>query len=304
MGLLDRFKKKPALPTAEGLAALQERGDLPGLARAYFALGEDCLNRGDRDRARMWLGRCQAVTEGSDQVYEAVGDKLIDRCSDLLLQLEGEGLFPDRMLEEIEESYDQLGGAEKRLWGLFTFCRLQTLLERAGQLPGCTQLRNTGEIIDLLLDHYYGEVDAAGWGKLKAYNDFLYGLSDSPAYTDLRQLVEVEGGAPLQLFDVNGEILLTELELYLDVVLHGEIVEGKAAELLQPQDLNDQMGLVRGAMLTDYYLRTRDGGTEDQPEVQAEAARIRADWAFLLQNPDEGAVRARAAEYRQLGLPG
>ena len=95
-----------------------------------------------------------------------------------------------------------------------------------------------------------------------------------------------------------------ELSRVVGTVLHGEIVEGKAAELLQSQDLNDQMGLVRGAMLTDYYLRTRDGGTEDQPEVQAEAARIRADWAFRLQNPDEGAVRARAAEYRQLRLPG
>jgi len=304
MGLFDRFKKGAAFGDAD-LEALQSKGDWPGLARAYFARGKDCLAKGDRDRAKLWLGRSQAISESDDAIYEAVGDKQIDQCSELLGQLEEE-TYSDGVARRVEEKYAALTGSQKRLWGLLTLCRLERVLAAAGSVPGCVPLRDTGRVIDALLDHYYGEAGEEAWELLEGYNDFISGWGDMPAYLDARSTFFVSG-EEFQLLDFQGEILPVELGLYLDVVVSGELspeeTEGlDSPEVLNALDLNDQSGLVRCGLLTDHYLRTRQGSIGDIPQVRAEEERIWDDLEFLLQDPDEGAVRERVEEYRRLNI--
>lgn len=304
MGLFDRFKKQEG---PADLDVLQAKNDWAGLARAYFSIGKDALDKGDPDRARLWLGRCQALTDSSDSIYGAVGGRIIGQCSDLLCQLEDAPLLGNRVVERIEDEFSTLDGTGKRLWGLLTLCRLERLLSAAGSLPGCEMLEHTGEVIDALLTHVYGEVDSDAWETLEEYNDFFTEFGETPAYYDLRQQLPVPAGSPFQLLDFNGEILPTELNLYLDVIVNGDLspaeMEGLAPRaVLDALDLNDQSGLIRCALLSDYWLRTREGKLEDISQVKAEEERIWDDLSFLRGNPDEASVRSRARQYRQLEL--
>lgn len=304
MGLFDRFKRGPAFEDAD-LEGLQKKEDWPGLARAYFAKGKDCLAKGDKDRAKLWLGRAQTIAESDDAIYEAVGDKQIDRCSQLMLELEEE-TFVDRVARRVEEEYATLTGSQKRLWGLLTFCRLERVLTAAGAVPGCETLKDTGRVIDALLDHYYGEAGVEAWEVLEAYNDFASGWGDLSVYLDARSTF-FTSGEEFQLLDFNGEILPVELGLYLDVVVSGELspeeVEGlESPEALDALDLNDQSGLIRCGLLTDHYLRTCQGPIGEIPQVRAEEERIWDDLDFLRCDPDEEVVRERAEEYRRLNI--
>jgi len=303
MGFFDRFKKQDV--PAAGVEELQERGDWAGLARAYFAKGKEYLAQGDKERSDLWLGRAQAICDSNDKVYEKLGDRFAGECADLRGELEG-GLFGIGVAERIEAEYETLGGAQKRLWGLLTLCRLEKLLTAAGNIPGCEDLKDTGAVIDALLDHYYGEADAAAWDKLENYNEFAMAWGDLPAYLDARSVLPAPAGE-FQLFDLNGEIVPTEVGLYLDVVVSGDLSPEETQDLDAPKvldalDLNDQSGLVRCGLLTHYWLRVQDGPLDAVPQVKAEAARIWDDLAFLRTAPDEAAVRARAAQYRALDI--
>lgn len=304
MGFFDRFKKQ-----GEGidLNALQAKGDGAGLVRAYYAMGKDCLAKGDQERARMWLGRAEAICSASDEVYEAVGDKTVDDISDLLGELEDAPVLVNRLTEEIGEGAKVLDDGQRALWGLLTFCRLEKLLTGAGTLPGCAVLGRTGEVIDTLLDVFGGRIDPSAVDRLAAYNNYLYELSDSPAYTDLRQTLPVAEGEPFQLFDLNGELVLTNLNLFVDYVLHGPLDPNKLSDPKEAQaaamlDVDELSGVAACALLSDYYLRTRTGALEGMAPIQAEMERVRADLEFVRSRPTEEAFRARAEEYRAMEL--
>ena len=303
MGFFDRFRKQEA--PAASLEELQAKGYWVDLVRAYFAKGKECLAQGDRERADLWLSRAQAICDSDDGIYEKVGGKLIDECSDLLGELE-DGLFGTQVVGRVEAEYSTLSGARKRLWGLLTLCRLEKLLTAVGDFPGCAPLKDTGEAIDALLDHYYGEAGEIAWARLEEYNDFIAGWCDSPAILDERTALPAPAGA-FRLPDLGGEIVPTELSLYLDVVVSGDLSRGEVRGLDDPQvldrlDLNDQSGMIRCGLLTHYWLRVQDGPLETVPQVRAEVARIWDDLAFLRTGPGEKALRARAAEYRRLDI--
>ena len=261
MGFFDRFRKQEAASLEE----LQAKGYWVDLVRAYFAKGKECLARGDRERADLWLSRAQAICDSDDGIYEKVGGKLIDQCSDLLGELEDD-LFGTQVVERVEAEYSTLSGARKRLWGLLTLCRLERLLTAVGDFPGCAPLKDTGEAIDALLDHYYGEAGEVAWARLEEYNDFIAGWCDSPAILDERAALPAPAGAfreggpagragaapagAFRLPDLGGEIVPTELSLYLDVVVSGDLSREEIRGLDDPQvldrlDLNDQSGMVR-----------------------------------------------------------
>lgn len=306
MGLFSLFKKQPE--KAADPAALQAKGDFAGLSKLYFQMGKDALAQGDQDRARMWLGRGQAFTDASDKIYEKVGDAVIDEASDLLSELEEAPLLVNEVTQRVEEEFETLSGSQRWQWATLTFCRLQKLLEAAGALSGCEPLADTGAVIDALFAHFYSGASDEAWGRVEAYNDFLFQWADSPAYFDPRQEIPVSGGAPFQLLDLNGEIVPTELNLYMDILVNGRLsarqMEGTAPQaVLDSLNVNDYSGMARCALLSGYYLRTCGGKLDDMPQVQAEIARIWDDLEFVRTEPDREAVERRAAEYRKLTLP-
>lgn len=297
MGFFDHFKKQER-PQA-GLEELQAQEDWVGLARAYFAKGKACLDQGDQARARLWLGRAQTLCDSDDSVCQTVGDKLVDQCSDLLGELEEAPLPENRVAQRVEEEAQSLNDGQRALWGLLTLCRMERLLVRLGQLPGCAPLGDTGEVVEILLGVFTGRDEAPAVEKLEAYDDALYEIEDSPAFRDLRLTVEVPGGAPLQLFDLNGDLALTNLNLYIDYVIHGPL-SGEGSEL----DVDELASMVGSGLLSDYWLRTQDGGLDELPQVKAEEERIWDDLAFLRAQPGREAFLERVARYRAMELPG
>ena len=96
------FGKKEAAAPEERLANLQSKKDWAGLVKAYYELGTAAMEQGDLNHAQLWLHRADTIYSASDAVYEKVGDKLIDDCSDRIGALEEEdGLFYNAALVEI-----------------------------------------------------------------------------------------------------------------------------------------------------------------------------------------------------------
>ena len=118
----------------------QKDQDWAGLARAYYRSGVDAMEAGDLDRAQLWLGRADTIYSADDDVYDEVGDALIDDCSDHIGQLEEEPLLYNRIPSSVEEMADSLGDAQIRVWGLLSLARLVKLGERLSVLPGCEAL--------------------------------------------------------------------------------------------------------------------------------------------------------------------
>jgi len=94
----------------------QKDQDWAGLARAYYRSGVDAMEAGDLDRAQLWLGRADTIYSADDDVYDEVGDALIDDCSDHIGQLEEEPLLYNRIPSSVEEMADSLGDAQIRVW--------------------------------------------------------------------------------------------------------------------------------------------------------------------------------------------
>ena len=287
-----------------GIERLQAGGDWAGLAKTYFDAGMKYWESGDFSRACLWLGRCQAVTDSNDRIYEKVGDEIINKCSNIMHELEDAPTLTNQTIQRIEREFDTLSGGSQWLWGFFTLCRMEKLLTRAGRLAGCAPLADTGRIIDCILK---GEWDDEACDRLEAYNDFLAGWADTPAYLDLRQQIPVQGRAAFQLLDMNGEIAPTEMNLYFDLFVNGELdVEDlknvAPMAVLEKLDLNDNSGMVRCAMLSDYWLRTSAGRLEDIPQVQAEQKRIWDDLEFLRKKPSLDAILERVEMYRGLDI--
>ena len=80
-------KKKPAAPE-DRLAFCKDKRDWAGLARACYELGVSAMERGEPNRAQLWLHRADTIYSAKDEVYEAVGEKLADDCSARIGQLE------------------------------------------------------------------------------------------------------------------------------------------------------------------------------------------------------------------------
>ena len=155
--MLHFFGKKDPGGPEERLAACQAKRDWKGLARAFYDLGTAAMEAGDLYRAVLWLHRADTIYSARDDIYEAVGDALIDDCSDRIGALEEEeDLLYNRLPSQVEAAAEKLGDAQIRVWCLLSMARLTRLGERLGTLPGCEVLGRIGRCVDLLLKSFRG----------------------------------------------------------------------------------------------------------------------------------------------------
>ena len=98
------FGKKEAKKPEDQLAELQKKKDWAGLAKAYYEMGRAAMDAGDLNHAQLWLHRADTIYSADDGVYDKVGDKIIDDCSDRIGALEEEeGLLYNAIPAGIEE---------------------------------------------------------------------------------------------------------------------------------------------------------------------------------------------------------
>ena len=294
------FGKKETPSPEERLADLQRKGDWAGLAKAYYELGVGAMDKGDLNRAQLWLHRADTIYSADDDVYDKVGEKLTDDCSDRIGILEEkEELLYNAVPAQIEEKADGLEDPQVRVWGLLSAARLVKLGERLAKLPGCEVLGELGWAVDMMFKSFQTPPAQEEYQRLMDVCNALYELNGKAAYYTGE--VEVPGGAPLQLFDLNG-MMGTEQELngYIDGHLRLIAALSQGAEELPIAE----SGAVGCALLPDYYVRTGSAKPEEAPRFKAELDRIWSDYDFVRSGLTWEAVGERLSKYKELDIFG
>ena len=284
-------KKEAAAPPQQRLADCLQKKDYAGLAKAYYDMGRAAMDSGDPGRAMLWLSRADTIYSARDDVYEAVGDKLADDCSDRIGTLEDAPLLSNQIVEEIDDKRDGLGDAQVRVWSLLTLSRLAPMGDKLAQLPGCGVLGQLGKCVDLAVQSFQAPISQEEFDFLKTVCGELYTLSDSQDFFAGGE-VPCAAGAPLQVFDLNGLTTLLGIEGLLDGQLR----------CLAGEPVEDDGGLIPCALVPDYWIRTVGGDLRDIPQVKAELDRIWADRDFIRSGPTWPAVAQRIQSYRSLDL--
>lgn len=290
--MFNLFKKKePPLSPEERLADCLKKKDYIGLARAYYDLGKAAMESGDQEKAMLWLSRADTIYSARDDIYEAMGDKLTDDCSDRIGALEEAGLLSNQVVEQIEEKTEELGDAQVRVWSLLTLARLAPVGEKLAALPGCGVLGTLGQCLDLVVKSFQESITQAEFNLLKTVCGDLYALSDAEEFFAGGE-VPCAAGAPLQVFDLNAMTTLLGIEGLLDGQLR----------CLAGEPVKDDGGLIPCALMTDYWTRTAGGSLRDIPQVKAELDRIWSDLEFVRSGPTWTAVAQRIEGYKALDI--
>lgn len=284
-------KKEAAAPPQQRLADCLQKKDYAGLAKAYYDMGRAAMDSGDPGRAMLWLSRADTIYSARDDVYEAVGDKLADDCSDRIGALEDAPLLSNQIVEEIDDKRDELGDAQARVWSLLTLSRLAPVGDKLAQLPGCGVLGQLGKCVDLSVQSFQTPISQEEFDFLKTVCGELYALSDSQDFFAGGE-VPCAAGAPLQVFDLNGLTTLLGIEGLLDGQLR----------CLAGEPAADDGGLIPCALVPDYWTRTVGGDLRAIPQVKAELERIWADYDLVRSGPTWAAVAQRIQAYRSLDL--
>lgn len=292
------FGKKETKTPEERLADLQKKKDWAGVVKAYYEMGAAAMDGGDLNRAQLWLHRADTIYSADDAVYERVGDKLTDGCSDRIGALEDEeGLLYNSLPAEIEEKAGELSDVQVRVWGLLSIARLVKLGRRLAQLPGCQVLGELDWAVDMVFRSLQTMPSQEEYQRLMDVCNGLYELGDSQAFYGGGQ-IDVPGGAPFQVFDLNGMGVLLELNGYFDSHLRLLAAVSQNAEELPAAE----SGAVACALLPDYYVRTGASDLNAVPRIKAELERISSDFAAVRDQIPLEEIGKRIAEYKQLDI--
>ncbi len=292
------FGKKEGNAPEERLAEFQRKKDWAGVSRTYYELGVAAMDAGSLNKAQLWLHRADTIYSADDNIYDRVGEKLMDDCSDRIGRLEEEdGLFYNAIPAEIETKAEELNDPQVRVWGLLSIARLVRLGERLGRLPGCEVLGQLDWAVDLMLRSLQTMPSQEAYQRLMDMCDALYELNGKKIYYTGE--IEVPGKAPFQLFDLNGLFgVEQELNGYTDNHLRLLAALSQGMEE-QPQA---ESSIVACALLPDYYVRSGADRLEDVPQIKAELQRIWSDYEFVRSGVTWEGVEKRIADYKQLDI--
>lgn len=291
------FGKKESSPM-ERIGECQRKKDWAGLVRAYYQLGVDAMEQGRLDEANLWLGRADTIYSAEDAVYEKAGEKLTGDCSDRIGELEEAPLLYNNVPALVEEKSEALRYAKVRVWGLLSLARLVSLGERLSVLPGCEVFGRLGWAVDTAFKSLQGPPSQEEFDELRDLCGALYELGDDPAFWGLGSEISIPGGAPFQVFDLNGlQGVHLEIDAFLDGILQMVCALSRDEEIPAPET-----GIITGALLPDYYVRTGAGRLEEVPQIKAELERIWSDYEFVSSDITWEMIGERIAEYKKLDV--
>ena len=292
------FGKKEGNAPEERLAEFQRKKDWAGVSRTYYELGVAAMDAGSLNKAQLWLHRADTIYSADGNIYDRVGEKLMDDCSDRIGWLEEEdGLFYNAIPAEIEARAEELNDPQVRVWGLLSIARLVRLGERLATLPGCGVLGQLEWAVDLMFHSLQTLPSQEAYQRLMDMCNALYELNGKPVYYSGE--IEVPGGIPFQLFDLNGLFgVEQELNGYTDNHLRLLAALSQGAEELPEAE----SGIVGCALLPDYYVRASVNRLEDVPQIKAELQRIWSDYDFVRSGFTWEDAGRRIADYKQLDI--
>ena len=282
----------------EQLEECQQKKDWVGVAKTYYQLGVAAMEKEEFNQARLWLCRADTVYSANDRVYRKVGEKLMDDCSERIGQLEGASLLYNNIPAQVEEVAENLEDVKVRIWGLLSMARLVRLGERLAAIPGCEVLGKLGWAVDTVLNSLQKPPTEEEFIGLRDMGSALYELGDASAFCNAENEIEVPGGAPFQVFDLNGMMgVHLEIDAYLDAHLKMVCALSQGEEPPFPET-----GVIAEALLPDYYDRTGAGKLEEVPQIKAEIERIWSDYRFLDADISWELVAQRVEEYKRLDI--
>ena len=295
--MFQMFGKKGA-GSEERLAGYQRKHDWAGLSKAYYHLGAEAMDNGNPNRALLWLGRADTIYSADDAVYGKVGDKLIDDCCDRMGHLEGESLLCNDIPAKVGEMAESLGDVKVRVWGLLSMARLVKLGERLAVLPGCEVFEKLGWAVDTVFYSLQQPLTEREFNGLQNMCSELYEFGDAPEFWGFGSEITVPGGAPFQVFDLNGMMgVHLEIDAYLDGHLKMVCALGQGDGLPDPAT-----GIIGVTLLPDYYVRTGAGRLEDVPQIKEELERIWDDYEFVCSDITWDLVWQRVEAYKELDI--
>lgn len=297
-GLFEK-KKNPE----ERMEECLRKRDWDGLARAYYDLGAAAMDKGDLNKAVLWLNRADTVYSARDEVYEKTGKnrlfhrEIVTDCSERIGKLEDAALLYNNIPSEVEEKAEELSDIQVRIWGLLSAARLVSLGQRLSRIPGCEVLGSLGWAVDTMLKSFQEPVSQGEYDQLMSVCNALYDMGDTEAFYGGGE-IDVAGGAPFQVFDLNGMMgVHLELNNYLDNHLRllsalSQNQEPPAADIC----------MVGCTLLPDYYVRTGANALEDVPQIKAEMERMERDYDFVSSGFTWEQAAGRVKEYKELDI--
>ena len=292
------FGKKEVKAMEERLADLQRKKDWAGVSMTYYELGVTAMDAGDLHKAQLWLHRADTIYSADDNIYDKVGEKIMDDCSSRIGRLENEeGLFYNAVLAEIEARAEELNDLQIRLWGLLSIARLVQLGKRLARLPECEVLGQLDWAVDLIFHSLQILPSQEAYQRLMDMCNALYELNGKPIYYSGE--VEILGRVPFQLFDLNGLFgVEQELNGYIDSHLRLLAALSQGAKELP----EIESSIVGCALLPDYYVRSSADRLENILQIKAELQRIWSDYDFVRSDLTWEKAGKRIADYKRLDI--
>ncbi len=294
-GLLKKNKENGP----EDLAALQQKRDWAGLAKAYYKMGTQAMSAGDLNHAQLWLHRADTIYSSDDGIYDAVGEKLMDDCSDRIGALENEDrLLYNAVPAELSQKAEGLSGFQVHMWGLMSIARLVKLGSRLANIPGCEVLGQLDWAVDMMFRSLQQLPAKEDYERLMNVCNSLYELNGNLNYWCGE--IDVPGKAPFQVFDLNGMMgVEQEMNTFLDCHLRvlAALSHGEEEEL--PFADSEMVGCT---LLPDYYVRTGAANLADIPQIKAELQRILSDYDFLCSAFTWEDAEKKILAYKQLDI--
>lgn len=293
------FGKKEESPE-ELLAEYSRKRDWAGLVKAYYRMGVAAMEAGKACEAQLWLSRADTIYSADDSIYKKVGEKLMDDCSERIGQLEELSTLYNDLPEQIEGMAANLNDVKIRIWGLLSLARLVKLGERLAALPGCEAFGKLGWAVDTVLKSFQEPLSEEEFGELQDLCGAFYELGDSPAFWGEGNEIDISDRAPFQVFDLNGMMgVHLEMDAYLDSHLKMISALGQGEEPGGPET-----GIIVGALLPDYYVRTGAEVLTEVPGIKAEMDRIWSDYEFVVGSDISWELVSRkVAEYKEVEVP-
>lgn len=293
------FGKKEEKAPEEQLTECQKKRDWAGLSKAYYELGVAAMDQGDLNRAQLWLHRADTIYSADDDVYDKVGEKIVDDCSERIGTLESEEeLIYNALPSEIEEKAAELDGPQARIWGLLSIARLVNLGDRLAKVPGCEVLGELGWAVDMMFNSFQQPPTQQEYQHLMDVCNALYELNGKKIYYTGE--IEVPGKAPFQVFDLNGMMgVEQELSGYIDGHLR---LIAALSQGVTDSAVDSGSDIVSCTLLPDYYVRTGAGKLEELPQIQGELERVWSDYDFLCGDFTWEQVKEKIAAYRELDI--
>lgn len=275
------------------LRKAQGEGDYLEVTRLYFKIGKKYMEQGNEEKAMLYISRFDTMVGSDDSILKKISSQKVGQAVQWIGMLENRRLFANEVHNLTEEKGLSLDITQKIQWNLLTLARFNILMKRLSELYGFEVLKDFEEVIHMLTQGQYRSLGEEELDFLRQFILDFYPFTDSKALADTANQIEISDGAALEAYDLTGNSALVNMYLLLDELI--QMAEGEEKDVT--------VDFVPNALLTDYYVRTREEDLNSITALKEEKDRICSDYEFVMEHPEQKEFMTRMEKYMKLSLP-